>query len=241
MFDLNLLGAWLLVSILFLGILFFFKNGRGHKLGMHVRYREKMRIRKRKKLNTSAYLRHLRTLVFRPKLARAFFPLVILFIVVILLLNNFVYFAVITSDSMAPTFKKGDMVLMTQYADIEQDDIIMFTTPDEPLPVVHRIHNIEDDNITTKGDFNPVEDAWVINESAVHSEAVIIGGKPVVLQGVGNYFIEDYESHGRYDEEIEFNRLLLQGMKNTAIYIFMVAVLLYIYFTLKEHRERKVT
>lgn len=195
---------------------------------------------KRRNIQSAAFLRHLRTLVFRPKLARGFLPLVILFLAVFLLLNNFVFFAVITSDSMAPTFNKGDMVLMTQYKDLEEDDIIMFTAPEEPAPVVHRVHEIEGDSITTKGDFNPVEDDWAINESSVHSEAVLVYGKPVVLKGVGNYFIEDYEAHGYNAREIEFNRLLLSGMKNVAIYIFIIAVSLYIYLTLKEHRERKI-
>ncbi|UCF08925.1 MAG: signal peptidase I [Thermoplasmata archaeon] len=198
-----------------------------------------LRAYKRRKYHKAAYLRHLRTLVFKPKLARAFLPLVILFLIVLLLLNNFVYFTVITSDSMAPTFSKGDMVLMTQYSEPDEGDIIMFSAPNEQMPVVHRVHDVEGDNITTKGDFNPKEDSWVINESAVYSEAVTVNGKPVVLKGVGNYFIEDYESHGMYSEEIEFNRLLLRGMKNTAIYIFLIAVLLYIYFTIKEIRERK--
>jgi signal peptidase len=161
-------------------------------------------------------------------------------VVVIFLLNNIVYFAVITSDSMSPTFNKGDMILMTKYTDVETEDIIMFSVESEQFPVIHRVYDIEGENITTKGDFNPIEDKWTINNSVIYSEAVTIDDEPVVLRGVGTYFLEDDEAHGRYSGEIEFNRLILQGMKNMAIYIFFAAVFLYIFFTGKEMRDRKV-
>lgn len=240
MFDTGMLGPWLVGSLLFLILLFFFKNGKKQQVGRFLRVRGKTGVHKRKRLQVSEYLRHLRTLVFKPKIARAFLPLVILFLVVLLLINNYVYFTVITSDSMAPTFNRGDMVLMTEFTDIEEGDVIMFSTPQEQMPVVHRVSEIQGDEIRTKGDFNPREDSWTINESAVYSEAVELNGKPVVLKGVGTYFLEDYESHGRYSKEVEFNRLLLSGMQDVALYIFIIAVTLYIYLTIREHRERRI-
>jgi signal peptidase len=179
--------------------------------------------------------------MIKPKTTRALIPLSIMLLVVFLLLNNFVYFAVITSDSMSPTFNKGDMVLMTEYKDVESDDIIMFSVPEEPFPVVHRVSNIQGNNISTKGDFNYKEDLWTINNSAISSEAVTLNGKPVVLKGVGTFFIEDHEDNGRYSGEIEVNRLILQGMKDLAVFIFFICVFLYLFFTARESRVRKVS
>jgi signal peptidase len=240
MTDIYMLTVWLIISLSFLFFLYHFKNGKRAKIGQLFVRRMRIRTFHRKKNHTKAYLRHLRTLVIKPKPLRAFLPLFILIAVVIFLLNNIVYFAVITSDSMSPTFNKGDMVLMTKYTDVETDDIIMFSVETEQFPVIHRVYKINGENITTKGDFNPTEDRWILNNSVIVSEAVTIGDKPVVLKGVGTYFLEDDETHARYSGEIEFNRLLLQGMKNIAIYIFFAAVLLYIFFTAKEIRERKV-
>lgn len=236
------LGVWLVATLSFLFILFYLKNGRKKRFHRYFRRLRRSLANRRNKLNSEAYLRHLRSLVIKPKPLRAFIPLFILIIVVLLLLNNYLYFAVVTSDSMSPTFNKGDMVLMTEFTDVNDDDIIMFSAPDEPFPVLHRVHNIRGDNITTKGDFNPVEDSWTINETVIHSEAITIGDKPVVLKGVGTYFLEE-PSHedDRYSSEIEFNRLLLTGMKNLAILIFVSAVLLYIILTIRDMRERKVS
>jgi signal peptidase len=241
MSSINMLTVWMIASLSFLIIFYVLKNGKGDGLHRFLVRRRRTRAFRRKRNYQKEYLRQLRTKMIKPKSVRAFLPLIIMLIIVLLLVNNFVFFTVITSDSMSPTFNRGDMVLMTQYKDIQSGDIIMFSTSDEPMPVVHRISRIEDGNISTKGDFNPTEDLWTINNSAVYSEAVTISGKPVVLKGVGTYFIEDYEAEGKYSGEIEINRLILQGMKSLAIFIFFTAVLLYVFFTMRELRERKVS
>jgi signal peptidase len=234
------ISIWLVTSVSFLILLYSFQNGRKEKLRqVWIRQKRTLSVRRRSAYSKE-YLRQLRTKIIKPKPLRAFAPLIIMFLIVLLLLNNFVFFAVITSDSMSPTFNRGDMVLMTEYKDVDTGDIIMFSVPDEPFPVVHRVSRIEEENISTKGDFNYKEDLWTINDTVVRSEAVTIGGKPVVFKGVGTYFLEDHEDDGRYSQEIEFNRLVLQGMKNLAIFIFFIAVFLYLYFTVKELKQRKV-
>jgi signal peptidase len=215
------------------------KNIKKPEFNQFVLQMERKRSFESKRSRTKAFLIHLRTITFKPKLIKGFLPLIILFLIVILLLNNYLYFAVITSDSMSPTFSRGDMVLMTKFSDVEEGDIIMFPAPDMQFPVVHRVHGVEGPNITTKGDFNPTEDSWSINESEVMSEAVMVNDKPIVMKGVGTYFLEDYEETPRYSSEIEFNRILLQGMQTIAIYIFLSAVFLYIYFTLRDSRGHK--
>jgi signal peptidase I len=241
MTSFELLTIWLISSLSFLMLLHTLKNGRGQKFRTFMARRVRARSYRRKRAYSKEYLRLLRSKVIKSKPLRAFLPLMIMLVVVVLLLNNFVYFTVITSDSMSPTFSRGDMVLMTKHKDVEAGDVIMFTVPQEPFPVVHRVSRIEEENISTKGDFNPVEDHWVINNSVIQSEAVTISGDPVVLKGIGTYFIEDYEAQGKYSGEIEINRLILQGMKSMAIFIFFSAVFLYIFFTYKDLRQRKVS
>jgi signal peptidase len=241
MSEIELLTIWMITSLSFLISLYIIKNSRQRKFQRFFARRNRTNAFRRKKAFQKEYLRQLRTKMIKPKTMRAFLPLIIMLIIVLLLVNNVIYFTVITSDSMSPTFNRGDMVLMTQYKDIQTGDIIMFSTPEEPIPVVHRVSRMDKGNISTKGDFNPTEDLWTINNSVIHSEAVTISGNPVVLKGVGTYFIEDYEAEGKYSGEIEINRLILQSMKSMAIFIFFSAVLLYIFFTIREIKQRKVS
>jgi signal peptidase len=232
---------WLICSLSFLILLFSFKNGRKERLKDKWLRLERSGRYRRKKAYTKDYLRQLRAKMIKPKTTRALIPLFIMLFIVFLLVNNFVFFAVITSDSMSPTFNKGDMVLMTEFTDVDSGDIIMFSVPEEQFPIVHRVSNIQGENISTKGDFNYKDDLWTINNSNIRSEAVTINGKPIVLKGVGTYFIDEQDDHGRYTQEIEFNRLILTGMKDIAIFIFFITIFLYLFLTARESRQRKVS
>ena len=73
----------------------------------------------------------------------------------------------VQSDSMAPTFKKGDLILVKKISDIytlQENDVITFYTFIEDARTLntHRIVEINDQNGTrnyiTRGDNNPVED-----------------------------------------------------------------------------------
>ena len=83
----------------------------------------------------------------------------------------------VESDSMAPTFKKGDMIFVkeTDLYDLKVDDVITFYTVIDGNRVknTHHIVAIEDldnsaRNFTTKGDNNPVAD-----ESPTYSSDII--------------------------------------------------------------------
>ena len=93
----------------------------------------------------------------------------------------------VESDSMSPTFKKGDLIFVKQVDlyDLKKDDVITFYTIIEGMRVknTHRIVEIEDDNgiksFTTKGDNNPVADEIKVSSSDIIGRwtgSKIVGG-----------------------------------------------------------------
>lgn len=174
----------------------------------------------------------------RPKWGRVIVPLVIMLVIVAILLNDSVYPAVVTSDSMSPTLNRGDMVMMTKHVDLQEGDIVLFDRPGLSYPVLHRVHTIKGDTVITKGDFYPFEDNWEVDRSEVYAEAILVGGKPVVLKGVGTYFIEDYQPGYVYEGEVRYTRVFLTSLKGYAVVIFAVAVGMYIFISIWDVRRR---
>lgn len=87
----------------------------------------------------------------------------------------------IGSNSMLPTFSKGDAVLIEklnqeQINNLKKGDIIAYYHGN--IILVHRITNIDTINeeifITTKGDNNPTEDAWTIKEEEIYGKVISI-------------------------------------------------------------------
>jgi len=62
------------------------------------------------------------------------------------------------SDSMVPTFFRGDMMLVYGEKNLKVGDVVVFDSPDRKYPIIHRIHEIRDGGIITKGDNNPSTD-----------------------------------------------------------------------------------
>jgi signal peptidase len=85
----------------------------------------------------------------------------------------------VESDSMVPTFYKGDiLVLQGVPADqLKVDDIIVFSPPNQEIPVVHRIIKINPDgSFQTRGDANPGQ-IWYeksIKASQIHGKQIMI-------------------------------------------------------------------
>lgn len=79
-------------------------------------------------------------------------------------------FATVTSRSMEPAMKAGDLIMTTQAkrTDLKERDIVLLSVPDlKNLRYSHRIVNIEtkaqSSIIRTKGDSNPAPDAWTLS------------------------------------------------------------------------------
>ena len=64
--------------------------------------------------------------------------------------------AVVLSGSMEPAFSKGDLIIVQETDQFQQDDIVVFQ--DVEFLVVHRIVSINDETVVTKGDANKTAD-----------------------------------------------------------------------------------
>ena len=64
------------------------------------------------------------------------------------------------SDSMIPTFYRGDMIIVYGANDIKVGDVIVFDVPKRDYPIIHRVHNMNNGIIKTKGDNNAGPDSW---------------------------------------------------------------------------------
>ncbi len=64
--------------------------------------------------------------------------------------------AAVLSGSMEPEFSQGDLIIVKEMETYNQDEIVVFQKED--TLVVHRIIQIDDETITTKGDANSSAD-----------------------------------------------------------------------------------
>jgi len=77
------------------------------------------------------------------------------------------------SDSMVPTFFRGDMIVVYGSKNVNVGDIVVFDVPDRKYPIIHRINNITDSIITTKGDHNQYPDPWRTTKDKLHGKAIL--------------------------------------------------------------------
>ena len=80
------------------------------------------------------------------------------------------------SDSMVPTFYRGDMILVYGDKDIKIGDVVVFDSPDNKYPIIHRVIQIKNGGVVTKGDNNGQSDEgrWgVIAFSKIYGKAFL--------------------------------------------------------------------
>lgn len=97
---------------------------------------------------------------------------------------------VITSDSMQPTIRAGDVLLVDDHPDglLAQQAVVTFTR-DDGTTVTHRVFGLEGERYVTKGDANPTPDAERVEPDAVTGVGRLIVplvGMPLVWQQTGN-------------------------------------------------------
>ena len=157
------------------------------------------------------------------------------------LYSELVFFSVVVSDSMNPTLRKGDLILVQNiYVKPEAGDIITAKVPDVRLPVMHRIVSISGDEIRTKGDANAVEDSWRIKKSQILGKGFLISGKPVVIHNLGYYFIVDASAGGKaYGPEFDAVSKLIRGVKAAGLMIFIACVILYLIISIRDAKRTR--
>lgn len=126
----------------------------------------------------------------------------IMLITLIILMVSFgfkiIFFAAIISDSMKPEFQRGDLILtQTLFKQPQVGDIITFKAENVQIPITHRVLKVNYDNIITKGDNNALPDDYNTKEKDIMAKAIVIDGTPLVLKGMGSFFILDFSKEGK--------------------------------------------
>ncbi|NOY10584.1 MAG: signal peptidase I [Archaeoglobi archaeon] len=163
--------------------------------------------------------------------------LVLFFALIYLAFTMKIFWAVVVSNSMAPTFERGDMVLVqTLFVNPEKGDIVMFERSDLNLPVTHRVLKVEDGLVYTGGDASG-PDARPVPRDKIIGEVVTIFGSPVVVKGVGKYFILDatqLRDITPFGQEYLFYKNLIELFRKYAIAIIVISIAAYVYLTVRE-------
>lgn len=165
--------------------------------------------------------------------------LIVFVLIVFILLFDVVYLVVVTSNSMRPTFEKDDLVLMQRINTAPQvGDIILFEADRYIVPVTHRVVTVSNNGVTTKGDAAVNPDPWFIPTDGVQSKAVQLGGNPIVIKDIGDYFIleAEHQSYGKYGQEYSFIKNMFLMLRMYGYALCILAIIGYIYLTIGENR-----
>jgi len=155
----------------------------------------------------------------------------ILLIVLIILIVSFgfkiIFFTAVISDSMKPEFQRGDLILtQTLFKQPQVGDIITFKAENVQLPITHRIIKVNYNNIITKGDNNALPDDYNIKEKDIMAKAIVIGGTPLVLKGMGSFFILDFSKEGKlykFGDQFTFLQEMFSVIRTWGYVITMIA------------------
>lgn len=163
----------------------------------------------------------------------------IVLLVIILIGTQAIFFAVVVSDSMIPTFNKNDMILMQNIdRTYSVGDIIMFKRPDTSIPTSHRIISIDDEGIRTAGDATKTMDWWKLKNDDIVGKAVMFQGKPVAIKEFGVYFIVEDKNQrfGPFDYQNYY--LFISVIKIYGYAIAIISLIIYVVLTLKREKGR---
>ena len=108
--------------------------------------------------------------------------------------------ASITSGSMWPALKKGDMVLIKHVdkSELEIGDVIVYQN--ERGFTIHRIVELNEDTLKTKGDANNVSDQPIKYDEIV-GRALKWNGKPVRIPKLGYLTIWAYNTKAGFENK----------------------------------------
>lgn len=228
-----LIGFLILISLFFV----FYKINI-NKLEVIQFFKNKINKKPNRKKYSTKKMTHYFGLSRRPKILPVLVPLIITGLTAYIILNKLVFFAIITSGSMAPTLEVKDLVLMQNLkTDPQKGDIILFETEDAPIPVIHRIYSVSGDEIRTKGDAAELVDNWILKKDEIHGEALIFQGKPVVVKNIGEYLLFDPKKVQitQYGDAMYRTSQLIKNIKNLGLTIFLICIFFYIFLNFRSN------
>jgi len=156
--------------------------------------------------------------------------------------NQYIYFGTVLSGSMEPVFKKGDLVLM-QTIDKEPhiDDIISTLIYGYREPITHRVIEINEYGIRTKGDHNPARDDWALQKDKIIGKAVIIGNQPVIIRGLGGILVPEageFSILNRFTTDFGISAMFRQ-FRSMLPLIFFFATVFYFFILIETRKEEE--
>ncbi|HWR26750.1 MAG TPA: signal peptidase I [candidate division Zixibacteria bacterium] len=160
---------------------------------------------------------------------------------VVILGNHYLYFGTVLSGSMEPLFKRGDLVLMQTFDKHPKvGDIIMFKVVGIDKPITHRIIDVDKDgDIFTKGDANTEVDTWQFRKEDIMGKAIVPGGKPIVIKGIGSVLQPESGEFTILTKKIPENfrlTVLFQQFRTLVPFIILFSTIFY-FFILFEMRQ----
>lgn len=88
------------------------------------------------------------------------------------LVTNFpVQFFIISSGSMNPYLKTGEMVITLKKSNYKENDVITYLE-NENYFITHRIIKKEEGGFVTKGDYNNIEDNTLVKNSQIKGKVI---------------------------------------------------------------------
>lgn len=163
----------------------------------------------------------------------------IVLLLIIFIGTKTIFFAVVVSDSMSPTFSRNDMVLMENIdRRYNVGDVIIFNRPDTSIPTSHRIVSIDEESIRTAGDATKTTDWWKLKRDDIIGKAITIQGIPVIIKGFGAYFIAEDKNQrfGPFDYQNYY--LFISVIKIYGYAIAIISLIIYIVLSLKRQNGK---
>lgn len=158
-------------------------------------------------------------------------------IVVAAILTHTFYFALIISNSMQPHYGKGDIIFIESLTldSLSVGEIVVAKPPGVNYKLVHRIHEIRTNGvIKTKGDNTPLPDWWELKPENIEGKVVTYNGAPIVVRGLGVYFMPIKTPYLEKDPAFMGIRNLIGFTQVYGQIIIMLLVLIMIIATIKE-------
>ena len=94
--------------------------------------------------------------------------IVSVFLIASIIISQTHVLCVVRSGSMRPVLEVGDLIIVNPFDhNLEKGDVIVYKRPGANYLVIHRIYEINDKGILTKGDHNCCPDPYLISEENV--------------------------------------------------------------------------
>ena len=227
---------WILIILLTIYIVSI--ENKKHIISRYIRNRIKSSRQKQVDFHVSRYKE---SLTRKPASTISVVVPLVITLILALIVYKFVFFAVPVSNSMLPTFARGDLVLYQTYNTTpEIGDIIMFEVLGQDKPVTHRVYSKQSGFVQTKGD-NTGVDSWNIYPNNVMAKAAMVKDKPVVIKYVGSYMTGELQS-GNENAVFKAMSSFFQKGRDAGLLIFSICMLLYLIvsaYDMSTHRYYK--